>query len=232
MLVETGLPSPGRGRHEGEQLAVVVVALGADHLEFLSCTQESMQDFSDRVGASLIILRDTATMPEDLMATVVHNQKYSRRNLLPYVAKCWVVHETLKDYERMILLDSTCLVRANCDDLFNLVPTDALGGYNEGEEPGYRSWRVDGELAMERRGIALPCYLNTGMLVISRAHRFVFSPERLRCNMDLLLGPYPSQLYVNVMAALDQVPIHKLPKAYNYVPIFQYSDDSQRRIGE
>jgi hypothetical protein len=56
------------------------------------------------------------------------------------------------------------------------------------------------------------------------------SPEGLKCDIDLLLGPYADQIYINVIAVLDQVPFHTLPKAFNYVSLFRCSDSSQRQI--
>jgi hypothetical protein len=169
-------------------------------------------------------------LPRDLVEQVRTGSSASERDPLPYVIKCFAIYNALGSFERVALLDSTCVVQSQCADLFELVPATAVGGWDESTMTDFMSWKIDMRLAKEKRAIDLPVYLNTGVIVVSRGHRELFSPSKIIDNLDLFHGPYAEQLFINAMLAQNHTSVCKLNRAYNYVPIFDYADVSQRRL--
>ena len=54
-----------------------------------------------------------------------------------------VVHYYLKFYDKVLWLDDSAVVCANTENLFNMVDDNSIGGYNEGSNPSFKSWKND-----------------------------------------------------------------------------------------
>ena len=216
-------------KHQKRQ-ALVVVSIGDEHQFFYSLTRPSIEAYAGRIGATLLNLDGVDALPANLVDVVRARSTWSERDPLPYVAKCWAIYNALGKFQRVALLDSTCVVQRQCANLFDLIPPNSIGGFDESTLSEFMSWRIDACLAKEKRGIDLPVYFNTGVLVISICHRCLLSPTNIINNLDLFHGPYADQLFINIVIAQSNAQIYKLPRTYNYVPVFNYADESQRKI--
>ena len=213
-----------------ESRAIIVVSIGDRHQSIYSQTRRSIEEYARRIGADLLNVDSVGVLPTELVQVVCTRSYASKREPLPYVAKCWAIYDALGSFERVALLDSTCVVQNQCADLFELVSPRSVGGWNESTMTDFKSWKIDMRLAKEKRALDLPLYLNTGVLVVSRCHRELFSPGKIISNLDLFHGPYPDQLFINIMLAQSHTPVCELSRAYNYVPVFNHNDESQRKL--
>ena len=122
----------------------------------------------------------------------------------------------IKDYERVALVEPHMIIREGCPDLFALVPEEAVGAVIEGR------WTDRRERCTELSGLLgfrapLPAerYINTDLLVMSRAHFPVLE----------MLGKAPLSGYrISAEDALNAVLYHSaievrgLPRDFNWVP--------------
>jgi hypothetical protein len=217
-------------RKAAEPRAIIVVSIGDQHQSIYSQTRRSIEQYARRIGAALLNVDSVGVLPTDLVQIVCTRSYASEREPLPYVAKCWAIYDALGSFERVALLDSSCVVQNQCADLFELVSPGSVGGWNESTMTDFKSWKIDTRLAKEKRALDLSVYLNTGVLVVSRCHRELFSPGKIIGNLDLFHGPYADQLFINIMLAQSHTPVCELSRAYNYVPVFNYADESHRKL--
>jgi hypothetical protein len=209
--------------------AIVIVANGESHRRFCSLTMPSVLAYSERVKADLVFISHDELIPAAL-SVAASMSKPARVNLPAYLLKLLAVHDALARYERVLLLDSTCFVRETTPDLFQLVPEHAVGGFDEGTLTDFAAAPADRRLAAELRQIDLSVYLNTGVLMLSRAHRAICAPESLLANADLCVGPYADQLYVNTLIVQHAIAVHLLDRSLNYLPIFDYPNPDKRVV--
>jgi hypothetical protein len=216
---------------ESRKRAILVLALGAEHRAYLSITFANLAAYAERVGAELVLITDEALL-DDAMRARIATVTGSRVTPTAYVLKCIALGDTLRRYERVLLLDSTCIVTSHCDDLFAVVRESHVGAFDEGTMADFGSWKIDRRLAAEKRNVTLTTYINTGVVLASRAHLPLLTSDQIGANIDLFGSPYPSQLYVNTMLALTKTPVQALQRGYNYTPVFDYKDDAQRGRSE
>jgi hypothetical protein len=210
--------------------AIIVVSIGDQHQRFYSQTRRSIEQYAGQTGSAVLNVTSVGALPTNLVSAVCAASNGSVREPLPYVAKCWAIYDALGSFERVALLDSTCIVQRRCADVFDLVAPGWVGGFDESTMTDFMSWKIDMRLAKTKRGIDLPFYFNTGLVVVSKCHRQLFSPSNMLDNLDLFHGPYADQLFINLMLAQSHTSVCKLSRAYNYIPIFNYGQVSQRKI--
>jgi FkbM family methyltransferase len=154
--------------------AVVTISIGDKYNELGKLTHPSLKTYADKIGAEFIVIDQPSEHP--------HWEKFQLYNLL------------LK-YQRIIYLDTDMIVRDDCPSLFEMVPDNQLGIFNEGRfdnrfgslKEAYDSYHVPFPKKWDGT------YYNTGVMVISRRHRQLFKmPERI-----ISLGMY-EQGYLNM----------------------------------
>lgn len=103
------------------------------------------------------------------------------------------VSDYLEDYDRIILMDADIVIRPDCPNLFDLIPEDRLGAYNEGgacpfdelrdirlrvtaETGKFYSLEPPDWTASKEIWSNLP-YYNSGLMVLSKQHKPIFHIE-------------------------------------------------------
>lgn len=140
--------------------AIVTVCIGDEFVGLSKVTHRSIAKYADRIGAEFIIIDSCATTP--------HWEKFQ-------------INDLLNKYDRIIYLDTDLIVRDDCPDLFEEVPYNQIGAFNEskfvpreyslletakayGIDPSKINWNGK--------------YYNTGVMVISKCHKKIFNrPE-------------------------------------------------------
>jgi len=176
--------------------AVVTLTTGKHYEMIATLSHPTLKAYAMRIGADFIVIRE----PD---VELPHWNKYQLRGLLDR-------------YDRIIYLDTDLIVRDDCPDLFEMVPEDRIGLFNEGnfapreasmaevallyQEPLKKKW--DGD------------YYNTGVMVLSRIHRDLFVlPEKI-----LDTGMY-EQSYLDLRILNDEWPVHELEYRLNRMTI-------------
>jgi hypothetical protein len=175
--------------------AVVTIAHGEFYQKLKEITHPSIKAYADKIGAEFIVI-DRKQISE----TTIHWEKFQIFNLL-------------NKYERIIFIDTDIIIREDCPNLFDVVPADRLGAFNEAPFT-LRSYEMMLDICKKYEK-QLPKwdgrYFNTGVMVISRHHKSIFKkPEKE-------IFSFYEQSYLNMMIALENTSIimYELPHHYN-----------------
>lgn len=175
--------------------AVVTIAIGDTYQSLAKMTHASIKAYAEKIGAEFIVIDR-----QRVSVTSAHYEKFQ-------------IADLLNKYERIIYIDTDVIVRDDCPNLFEIVPENRLGAFDEGA-------------IMERRQALLQCaadyneplknektwdgrYYNTGVMVISRMHKDLFKrPEKEIWN-------YYEQSYLNLQILNREIRMFNLDYKFN-----------------
>ena len=173
---------------------VVTLTYGERYRQMGEITHPTMRAYADRIGAEFLVWRDIGT------------------HEIPAYQKLELYH-LLEHFERALFLDTDILVRPDAPDLFQLVPPEMIGAFEEGR---YCERRIPMFEYMTKTGFPTRPwdgkYYNTGVLVVSRAHREMFAP--VSSEIDCLY----EQSHLNTKIADLGIPVHALHYKLNRMP--------------
>lgn len=184
----------------------MTIAIGDEYRKIAQITHPTLRAYANRIGADFIDI-DTRSISQ----TTPHFEKFQ-------------IYHLLNKYHRIIFIDTDIIVRHDCPNLFDIVPEDKLGAFNEGafidrSEPMLmmsKQYQID---MSEWDGK----YYNTGVLVISRKHKFLFKrPAQEIVN-------FYEQTYLNVLFLKSKVDIYPLQYKYNRMTILDSKTGEHRR---
>lgn len=182
--------------------AVVTICIGDEYKKISKFTHPLIKSYAERIRAEFVVL-DKISMSK----TSPHWEKFS-------------IFHLLNKYERILYLDTDLIVRSDCPNLFDIVPSSKLGAFNEAPftEKRYGSLIQ----ACNDYDVKLKDwngkYYNTGVMVVSRTHKYLFKkPEKESFN-------FYEQGYLNMVisretrtneAKIDGVVMFDLPYKFN-----------------
>ena len=171
--------------------AVVTLTIGDFYDKMAKITHANMKAYADKIGADFIVWdnHDGYQMP--------HYKKMDLGKLL-------------EEYDRIIYIDTDILVRDDAPDLFELVPQDQIGAFNEGrflprEQAMYQFMAQTG---LNPEGWNKK-YYNTGVLVVSKEHKHVFQKPAQEINS------FYEQTYLNAVIYHLGIKVFDLPYRFN-----------------
>lgn len=176
---------------------IVTTAIGDKYAALWDLVRPTFEDYADRIGSDLL---------------VIENNPHG--HLSPHWTKL-VLHGLLhKRYRRAIWMDSDLVIRSDCPDLFDLVPQDKMGLFNEGRFVSRTMALLE---ASKMYGVPLPTwdrrsYYNTGVMVVSQDHRHIFSNPDFVAQQRYGFG---EQTYLNMRMIGKNIPIHELSHHFN-----------------
>jgi lipopolysaccharide biosynthesis glycosyltransferase len=190
------------GSMNGEK-AIVTVVNGEKFEEIWKRSESFFVDYSERCDADLIVLKNT----QGLNLPSPHWIKFGIYDLLK------------KEFDRVAFIDADVIIRPDAPSLFDVVPEDQFGIFNEGEftpravciHEVRKVFKVDLKLW---NGVD---YYNTGVFVCSRKHRFIFKVEE---EIKPLRNAFGEQTYLNMrILANPQVKVFPLNYKFNRLSI-------------
>jgi len=177
-----------------KKIAIVTIVIGEKYQEIAKLTHPTLKKYAEKIGAEFVVLEDETNYP--------HWQKFR-------------LFELLTKYRRIIYLDTDLIIREDCPNLFNIVPDDKLGIFEEGKfspRGGYL------QKAMEIYNIPLEkwkdIYYNTGVMVISRYHAQLFNYKLTEEIMKPrnFLG---EQTFLNLRMQIEKIETFDIPYKFN-----------------
>lgn len=157
--------------------AIVTICVGELYKKIAEFTYPTIKKYADRLGADFVIIDESNSSS-------------------PHWEKCIIFH-LLNKYERILYLDTDLIVRDDCPDLFALVPSSKLGIFNEApftpnrQESLFHACKDYGVKLNNWNGK----YYNTGVMVISRVHKYIFKKP------DKEIFNFYEQGYLNMVFA-------------------------------
>jgi lipopolysaccharide biosynthesis glycosyltransferase len=196
--------------------ALVTLQIGS--ADYFPLARESFQHACERFGWDLRVIdaRRWRLLP---IRRAVRRLQFEKFQL----------HDLLGQYERILFLDSDILALPSLPDVFNAVPPEAVGCVDE--ERGPLAWKRQAERERAQRRLGRidgwdHGYFNSGVLVLSSAHRELFRMRRWR----LVDGRWADQSTLNHRARHLGLPLHPLPPAFNFLPLEAHWDDPAGRL--
>jgi hypothetical protein len=160
--------------------AIVTICIGDEFKKLSVLTHPTIKAYADRLGAEFIVIDSCKTTP--------HWEKFQICNLL-------------NTYDRVIYLDTDLIIREDCPDLFDVVPYNKMGGFNEAKFVPREYSLIE---TAQAYGIDIGNinwngkYYNSGVLVVSKCHKYFFKkPEKEFSN-------FYEQGYLNLKIAIDE----------------------------
>lgn len=186
--------------------AVVTVTIGKNYEHIASMTHSSIKAYANKIGAEFIVL-----------------DKIKLSNVSPHYEK-FMIYFLLNTYKRIIFIDTDCIIRNDCPNLFEIVPEHMIGLVNEGRYQDF-SQQIE-ETCVQYGGdhskYDLTRYYNTGVMIVSRAHKELFvKPEK-----ETIWNFY-EQSYLNLKIQQMELRVFDLDYKFNRVNIMDkfYGED-------
>jgi hypothetical protein len=184
--------------------AVVTIACGSFYERLAAITHPTIQAYADRIGADFIVWREFGS------------------HVMPHYQKLELA-KVLDQYDRVLYIDTDVLVRGDTPDLFEIVPEDELGAF---DETPYINRNID----MIQFMTAVGCdpwswdgkYYNTGVMVLSKCHQHLFyQPERE-------LNAVMEQSYLNLVFSRTKTKMYPLPHRFNRMAFMDWFSGENR----
>lgn len=203
-------------------LAIMTIVVGPGTESIWEKSRPYFEAYADKVGADLIVMRNIPTVTRPIYKAPYSKEIIRTEEETLYPSAHWLkltlgqwLH---KKYRRVIYLDADLIIRPDCPNLFEIVPEQKLGIFNEGKFAPRAIALHDARIKMgPLPGWDGTTYYNTGVMVLSRYHRHVFNnPEG---PIQPLRFPFGEQTYLNHRIISRQVPIHELTYQFNRMGI-------------
>ena len=181
------------------KLAIVTLCVGRLYEMIGSISHPLMKSYADRIGAAFIVHRD-----------------FGSHEIGPYM-KLELMHALLKEFDRVAFLDTDILIRADAPNVFDIVPDDSLGLFDEGSViERSQAWaEVFAKLGYPVNPMAQlgegPVYYNTGVLVASGKHRGLFIPAAME------VDAFAEQSFLNFRLWDRKAKVFNLPYRFNRI---------------
>lgn len=172
---------------------VLTIAMGDAYQKMARITHPSIRAYAERIGAEFMCID-----VQKVSQTTPHWEKFQ-------------IFDLLNDYERILYVDTDIIIRDDCPSLFDEVPPLKLGAFNEAPFT-IRSKEMMIDIARQY-GTTIPSwdgkYYNTGVLVISRKHKYLFKkPAQEHFS-------FYEQSYLNMQIAKQSVDMFDLHYKFN-----------------
>ena len=189
---------------------VLTISIGDVYERMKVLTHPSIEAYAKRIGADFLCI-DEKTISE----TTPHWEKFQ-------------IVALLEKYDRIIYLDTDILVRDDCDNLFDIIPEDCLGVFNEAPFTN-RSLELMIDTC-KKYNVTLPewdgKYYNSGVMVISQIHRKLFEKPEVEH------FSFYEQTYLNMMVAHLGIKIKTLSYIYNRMSCMDQYTGEERHASQ
>jgi len=180
--------------------AILTIVSGEKYNQIWERVKPFFENYADKVDADLIVLSDSSNLPS------AHWLKFSMYELLR------------KQYDRIAFIDADILIRPDSPSLFDIVPEDEFGIFNEGEFLPRAMCLYE---VISAYNLKLPRwngsdYYNTGVMVVSKMHRHIFKSAK---DVKVLRNAFGEQTFINMRLFTSDVKIHQLDYKFNSMSV-------------
>lgn len=187
--------------------AIITIVSGEKYEKIWERTEPFFQAYSKKCGADLVVLSGW----EEMKLPSAHWLKFC-------------IHELLrKQYDRVAFIDADIIIRDDSPNIFDVVPEDEFGIFNEGEVIPQRNicirevMNVYAKEIMQTYGVPKltydgRSYYNTGVMVCSRGHRSVFN---IKEEIKPLRYHFGEQTFLNFKIMMSKFKVFPLSYKFN-----------------
>lgn len=175
---------------------VLTISIGDYYKKISKFTLPYLKKYADKIDA-------------DFLNITEHNKDYITQKWNKFY-----IYELLNKYKRIVYLDIDMIIREDCPNLFNVVPENRLGMFNEGRySPRQEYIEQASEYYKEPIKKWNGKFYNSGVMVISRIHKQIFKLPR---GIDYVETDQP---YINLRIINDKIEMFDLHYDFNRMDI-------------
>lgn len=158
-----------------------------------------------------------------------------RRHKRAYGAKTYFAWKYLHaGYDRVLIVDDTCVIRASTPSVFELVPFGSCGYTRTSSDHAKESFDFLTDFT-ERRGETPLCYdatlyMNSGFVVYDQSMLSALAPQKVIDAQELLFARFPHQTLTYYLLRRAAVPQAELSKAFNKMPALELDAESRKNL--
>lgn len=175
-------------------IAIITMAIGKDYERIAKLTYPSIRNYAEKINADFINLEEDCSEIKD-----PHWKKFC-------------LYKYFQKYDRILWLDSDLIIRDDCPNLFEFVPENRIGIFEEGKYISRGEYIKGGidiyKIPFEWDGR----YFNTGVMVLSKCHARLFTPpsKEIKESKNFVSGGMiytflGEQTYLNIRILTDDV---------------------------
>lgn len=204
---------------------VIVIFSSQDRNYLTKQKKQYLTELSQSWNSDLQIIYDPLTVLTEEQLEIAKTFKSRRKNIISYVCKIVVVYNLLSTYDRVMWLDDTNVISPFAPNLFNVVPENKIGALVIPRNCGFGDAIHDYKYLIKHRNTTIRNrYYNTGVMVIPKTYRDIFSFESVIKDCDLFQSPYPTQCWQNYLMEIHNCEIFDISCMYNLMPcVYHYS---------
>jgi hypothetical protein len=179
--------------------AIVTLVIGETFKKIARITHPFMQHYARKINAEFV---------------PIHKSIYAH-----YHFDKLQIYTLLNKYSRIIYLDTDILIKLNCPNLFEIVPENAIGMYDESAPATQEERKVHQKVlqkASKKYNLPLPKrteFYNAGVIVISAQHNKYFQPPEKVVFME-----YGDQPLINLRLMNTETNIFDIGYKFNRMP--------------
>ena len=215
--------------HKGKNVIVIFSSLDRPYLT--NSKKQYLHELAIAWKADLQIINDPLSVLTEEQVAEATAYESRRPNILNYVCKILVVYNALATYDRVMWLDDTNVISPFAPNLFNVVPDDSLGALVIPRESGLNDAPHDYRYLLKHRDTYIDdIYYNTGVMVIPKIYRDIFSFESVSKDADLFQSPYPTQCWQNYLMKVHGCKVYDISCMYNMMPCCYHFDRTYNEV--
>ena len=185
------------------KLAYVAIAIGDKINDMKKISLPIIKRYAKEIGCDFILIEEQTELSKQ--SGKIDWEKFQ-------------IYDLLNTYDRIIYTDLDIIIRKDCPSLFDVVPEDCVGMYDE----GHFKFDTDRQALIKRianhYNIPIPNYSGTygnfGVMIASKQHREMFKQPTYKeedKNIDLFID----QTWINVMIEHLGYKRHNLDARFN-----------------
>lgn len=185
------------------QTAVVTLTIGVKFQRMAELTHPTIKRYADRIGADFVVIGERKWLKYH-----VGYEKFQIQDLL------------LK-YDRIIFIDTDCIVREDCPDLFKIVQPTDFGAFREGTFIPERMRALEHIAKLSGQQIQMNPdqwkgkYWNSGVIVVSALHRPLFT----ELPPDPKVESFGEQSWLNLLLINNNVIMKDIDYKFNRMTV-------------
>jgi len=179
---------------------VLTIAVGEKYKQVADITHESIKQYANKINAEFLCIDEDYKSDSTDKSNTSHWNKFQ-------------INTLLDKYDRILYIDTDIIIRNDCPNLFNIVPENKIGMFNEGKyetrfQPLEEAVKAYNEKINDWEGH----YYNTGVIIISKQHKGLFTLPEIIHPLAMF-----EQSYINLqlMKYKDKYPVFDLDYKFN-----------------
>jgi len=192
-------------------------------------TSENVKSYCNRHNIDFKIITEVSRELKEGLKNI----KGTRKNIESYAMKLYLVNQYADKYDRIVILDDTCMFHTDAPNIFDEIEEDKLGIYVYLEKThSFQKEKIKGSFEahmnpireFQRKRNEIPILedikkrFNGGIMVYNKSHKKVFSLKNILYASDLLKSLYPQQTLAYYLIQKYNIETQLMNVKWHYTP--------------